>query len=118
MSSTRFTCDTIDTNNVLIPHTNGTVVANAVTVNGTAGIITYSGTIAGQAFVTITVTNSSVTANSMVLLQVMDSLDAGGRIGLFTDIVTGAGSFTINIANSSANQTVVAPRFAYLIINP
>ena len=118
MSSTKFTCDTIQTDNLVIPPANGTVVANAVTVNGTAGIITYSSTFPGQGFATIIVTNSSATVNSIILLQVMDGLDVGGRIGIFTDVVSANGSFTIRIANDNPNGTVVPPRFAYLIINP
>ena len=67
----------------------------------------------------MTVTNSAVTANSQIFIQVEDGNAVGNLAALTTSINTlGAGTYLLNIENNSANPTVLAPQYHYLIINP
>lgn len=100
--------------------TSGTVVANAVTVNGTAGTITDSGTVASGSRTAIVVTNGAVAANSQVFIQVGQGTTVNQSAALLADaFVAGAGSFTLNVFNSDgAAATTATPVYYYWIVNP
>ena len=82
--------------------------ATGVTVNAPSGAITTDdASLAGNAEVTFTVTNNSVTASDVVLV----SVQSGASTGLYLAFVsaTAAGSFDITLSNlgSTAGQAVV-----------
>jgi len=82
--------------------------ATGVTVNAPSGAITTDdASLAGNAEVTFTVTNSSVTASDVVLV----SVQSGASTGLYLAFVsaTAAGSFDVTLSNlgSTAGEVVV-----------
>jgi len=93
----------------------GTVVANAVTVNGISGKITDSGVVAAGDRVPIIVTNSNVSASSTVLVEPLGLIGNGPRI--ICNVSPGAGFFTLYVRNiDAALATDVAPIYAYFVI--
>ena len=85
--------------------TQATDITTGVTANGNAGVITtQAASAAASASDTFTVTNSSVTASSVILLQIMDYSGTLGTNG--APIVYGAnvaaGSFDIVLYNADA----------------
>jgi len=113
-----FVCGTATRGLILVP-ANGTVVAGAVTTNGRVGTITNDAAVNAGATTTITVTNTVVTANSIIFIQ---SQNGGGSVTgqalLRFDVVPAAGSYTLTVTNgSAAENTVAAPQFNYFILN-
>jgi hypothetical protein len=99
--------------------TDGTIAANAVTVNGTAGRITDSGAVASGARTQIAVTNTSVVAASQIFIQVGNDATAAQSASLLTNVIAGVGSFTLDVFNTDgANATTGTPVYNYLVINP
>lgn len=77
--------------------------ATGVTVNALTGIITLTSTdLAAGVEATFTVTNSKVSANDIVLVQVVADLDSSGTLHAFCSSVA-AGSFTITLTNLHAS---------------
>jgi hypothetical protein len=88
--------------------TQGTNKSTGVTINSAAGAITtHNASLAGDANVTFTVTNSTVAATDVVLL----SVKSGASTGLYAAFVsaTAAGSFNVTLENvgSTAGEVVV-----------
>lgn len=94
---------------------NGTEAANAVTANGTSGVITTSSltTTTGSAYA-ITWTNTFITASSVIILSLMGGTNTRNTIELMA--TAGSGTSTLTITNnngSSLNGTVI---IGYLVI--
>ena len=88
--------------------TQGTSKSTGVTINAPAGAITmHDASLAGDAEVTFTVTNSTVAATDVVVV----SVKSGASSGLYLAFVSAvaAGSFNISVSNlgSTAGETVV-----------
>jgi len=79
----------------------GTVSANAVTINAQAGVITTGSlsTASGANATAITLTNSFITASSVILCQLMGGTNT--TLGVTFNAVPGAGSATITITNGN-----------------
>jgi hypothetical protein len=87
---------------LLLAKVTGTEAANAITLNGQAGVITTSAlTTAGGARYTFTWTNSFISANSVVLLSWMRGTNSKDNI-TFTVEPTG-GSASVNIFNNGVD---------------
>lgn len=82
-----------------------TAVAGAATLNTPSGIVT-SEALTGATAYTLTLTNSLITANSVVLTTPVDS--AGGAVTL-TSVTPSAGSVVIVVAMPSLTGTVQFP---------
>lgn len=82
--------------------TQGTSITTGVTLNAVAGTITtVSSTLAADTTATFTVTNSEVTASSIILASLSYPTTATGE-PVIDRIVPASGSFTITIRNVSA----------------
>jgi hypothetical protein len=86
----------------------GTVSANAVTINAQCGVITTGNlsTASGAAATAITLTNSYITANSVILCQVMGGTNTTDGIDLIA--TAGAGSASITIFNNNVSGTALS----------
>lgn len=93
----------------------GTSNATGVTLNNHTGVVTLFGTIAAAGNATFTITNSTVTANSKIFLQVQHT---GGATVTPTAVVSliSAGSFQVIILNSGAGNMTV-PKLHFTIID-
>lgn len=86
---------------VTITKANGTEASNAVTANGSAGVITTSSlTTAGGSSYAITWTNSAIAAGSVVLLSLMGGSNTTENITM--KATAGSGSSTLTIYNNTA----------------
>lgn len=99
----------------------GVVVANAVSVDGTCGKITDSGIVVPGTRSSITVTNPQVNALSRIFVQAQRGVSSGGvgnsaPLNLDVENVAG-GSFTLEVYNNFSSNTDSAPIYQYLIIN-
>ena len=103
--------------------TKGTITqsgTSAVTVNTAAGVVTTSSQAinAGATYV-VTINNSIVKADSVVVANVMDlsgALVAGASITAYVEDVV-AGQFKVVISNGgSANQTAVAYKISFIVV--
>jgi hypothetical protein len=103
--------------------TKGTITqtgTNAVTVNTGAGVVTTSSQAinAGTTYV-VTINNSNVKADSVVVANVMDlsgALVAGASITAYVEDVVN-GQFKVVISNGgSANQTAVAYKISFIVV--
>lgn len=84
----------------------GSATACTITINDTVGAFTTVGmTAATTVAVTVTVTDSSVSANSLILAQITGFSGTWETNGapVITSIIPSAGSFIINITNVSTN---------------
>lgn len=102
---------TSDSNTV----TQASTRATGVTINGTHGEITVNGANLGASTAaTFTVTNSSITENSIVLLCAVSTGDTiTGHVS-----AVGDGSFDITLFNSDiTNISADTPTFRFLVIN-
>lgn len=101
--------------------TQATSIATTVVVTGSAGnIVTFTtGTVAGNATISIPVTNPAVTTTSVIILTVNDYSGAVGTNGvpvLNVDTVT-AGGFSIFLSNAHASNSISGTfRIGYLIL--
>ena len=94
----------------------GTVAANAVTINAMSGVITFTGTVGGTSnSSTISVTNSTITSNSIVTLTLNHS--GNGQISIKTVNNINNGSFDFVIQNHSATTTSGNILILFLVIN-
>jgi hypothetical protein len=100
---------------------NFTIAGGTVTVTGGAvcGILTDSAVLGATSSRATTVTNSAVSASSVILIQVMRGAAGAvtAAVKVSVDSIAG-GSFVINASNESAAPTDAAPQYAYWIINP
>jgi phage gp45-like len=95
--------------------TNGTCSSNAVTVNGSRGIITCESlTTAADAEQDITVTNSVVATTSLILLTAQYS--GGGNVSVVIKSIS-SGSFVATLQNTGTAALDAAPKIHYQIIN-
>lgn len=98
----------------------GVAAAAAITMNATAGKITSEAlTTAQNAFYALTLTNSKIDANSIVLVTVADGTNTQGT-PMVGQVKPGAGTCLIEVINKHAsaeafNGTVV---ISFLVINP
>ena len=99
--------------------TQGTNATTAVTLNTTSGIITtYAATLATNTEVQFTLTNSTIQADSLVLVSMNDmNTDANSHILVTTNTIAG-GSCIINLFNcGSGTATATACHIHFLVIN-
>lgn len=100
---------------------NGTISANAVTVDGDFGIITTGAlTTAADVWATpATVTNANVKTTSVILLSVNSMTGTAGTNGAPVAIVSakGTGSFTLSYGNVGTNALSGAFTISYRILN-
>jgi len=100
----------------------GTASSAAVTVNGRSGIITSESiSVSAGATSQIDVTNSLVTADSIVIANICDATyNENGSEGILNcqvDAVS-AGSFVINLTNDGAdNVSSKVVKVAYLVLS-
>tara|TARA_R110002012_G_scaffold1455_21_gene6232 strand:- start:1112 stop:2536 length:1425 start_codon:yes stop_codon:yes gene_type:complete len=124
---------TVNTGNLVITgatkglkHTNkGTVtqasnLSTGVTINSTAGVITLAAAaLSAAANEEFTVTNSTVTANSIILLTVQDeNTTNNAQLSVSTNTLA-SGSFNISVHNPAATGTTsaTASKIHFLVIN-
>lgn len=99
--------------------TNGTISGNVVVVNGITGTILDEAVVAPGSRTAIAVTNSAVAATSQIFIQVVNDATSAQSASLLTNVVAGAGSFTLNVFNTDgANSTTNPPSYNYWIVNP
>ena len=109
-----------------IVHTNsGTITqasnhTTAVTINATSGVITLAAVALNAATnAEFTVNNSTVQADSVILVSVQDENTTNNTSIMATTHTIGAGSFIINLQNpqSSGNTSTTASKVHFLVIN-
>ena len=109
-----------------IVHTNSGTVTQAtnhttgVTINATSGVITLAAVALNAATnAEFTVTNSTVQADSVILVSVQDENTTNNTSIMATTHTIGAGSFVINLQNpqSSGNTSTTASKVHFLVIN-
>ena len=99
--------------------TQGTSATTAVTLNTTSGIITtYAATLATNTEVQFTLTNSTIQADSLILVSMNDmNTEATAHLLVTTNTIAG-GSCIINIFNcGSGTATATASHVHFLVIN-
>lgn len=90
---------------IVLPKVNGTEATNAVTANGTAGVITTSSlTTAGGSSYAITWTNSKITATSVIALTIQGGTNTTENVTF--SCVPGAGTATLTIYNNTASTAL------------
>lgn len=93
----------------------GACTSNAVTVNGTSGIITCESlTTAADGEQDITVTNSVAATTSLILLTAQYS--GGGNVSVVIKSISN-GSFVATLQNTGTAALDAAPKIHYLIVN-
>jgi len=127
-----FTGDVTVANNITITgatngiiHTNsgtvtqGTSITNGVTLNTTSGVIQmYAAAIAGDANIEFTVTNSTVQADSVILLTMQDENTVNNTQLVCATHTIASGSFKITVANTDEDaSSATASKIHFLIIN-
>jgi hypothetical protein len=103
--------------------TKGTVTqtsTNAVTVNAGAGVVTTSSqAIAAGATYVVTINNTNVKSDSVVVANIMDlsgALAAGASITAYVEDVVN-GQFKVVISNGgSVNQTAVTYKISFIVV--
>ena len=124
---------TIGTGNLIITaaakgiiHTNsgtvtqGTSITTGVTLNTTSGVITmYATAIAADENIEFTVTNSTVQADSVILLTMQDENTVDNAQLVCATHTIGDGSFKITVANTDSAQasSATAVKIHFLVIN-
>tara|TARA_R100001126_G_C4887594_1_gene183438 strand:- start:1927 stop:3369 length:1443 start_codon:yes stop_codon:yes gene_type:complete len=124
---------TVDTGNLVITgatkglvHTNKGTVTQAtdhttgVTINTTSGVITLAAVaLAAATNAEFTVTNSTVTANSIILLTVQDENTTNNAQLTACTHTIGSGSFKISLHNPAAtgSTSATASKIHFLVIN-
>lgn len=94
--------------------TQATSKSTGVTLNKITGQITMNGaSLANNGLVSFVVTNSTVGANDVIILN-HHSVGTGG--GYFLNPQPAAGSFTINVKNISGGALVEAPVISFAVI--
>jgi len=104
------------TRGILTIPANGTVVGGFVTTNGTSGIITFDAVLLAGANSFVAVTNSTVSASSIILLTVDGSSADAVPLSVGLSGVAN-GIYTLGLYNAGALATAVAPKVHYLVIN-
>jgi len=109
-----------DGSGIDIETADGTCSSNALTVNGTSGVISLeAATVAtGAVGTTQTITNNRVTATSTILLDV-DENGHGTKAGPMPILqAVSAGSFTFKLGNvhGSASVTAGQVKISYLVL--
>ena len=97
----------------------GTEAAGAVTINNRKGVITMAAVLNAGAGLAITLTNSYVTASSVILLNVegTTATAAATRDALTANLTSRtAGSCVIQVYNGDAANTSAAPKIHFLIL--
>ena len=100
--------------------TQGTSITTGVTLNTTSGVITMHATaIAADENIEFTVTNSTVQADSVILMTMQDENTVDNtQLVCATHTITG-GSFKITVANTDSAQasSATAVKIHFLVIN-
>ncbi len=96
--------------------TQATSITTGVTANGSAGVITtVSSTLAADASATFTLTNSKITADSVVLLQVAyGGTTAGNPIVVLDSLAAGSVDIILTNAGTAALDATVDIHFMVL----
>lgn len=96
------------TGNLGLTRGTGTVATNAVTINAQCGVITTGNlsTASGSAATAITLTNSYITANSVILCQVMGGTNTTNGIDIIATV--SAGSASVTIFNNNVSGTALS----------
>ena len=100
--------------------TQATDHTNGVTINATSGVITLAAVaLNATTNAEFTVTNSTVQADSVILVTVQDENTTDNKSIFATIHTVAAGSFIINLANpnSSGNTSATASKVHFLVIN-
>jgi len=100
--------------------TQATDHTNGVTINATSGVITLAAVALNASNnAEFTVTNSTVQADSVILVTVQDENTTNNKSIFATIHTVAAGSFIINLANpnSSGNTSATASKVHFLVIN-
>lgn len=104
-------------NSFKIGRANGTVVSNAVTVNGLSGIITDSGVVSPGNRTSITVTNDKCLSSSLVFVS-YNAQTSANLAPLVLKVSPSNGQFILSVHNyDTLNATTAAPFYSYLIVN-
>ena len=100
--------------------TQGTNITTGVTLNTTSGVITmYATAISADENIEFTVTNSTVQADSVILLTMQDENTVDNtQLVCATHTIT-SGSFKITVANTNSGQasSATASKIHFLVIN-
>lgn len=98
----------------------GTVNTGAVTIHAPAGVITYSGTLAAGAGAEITLTNSNITTDSVIILTALLTTGTGAatRDSTAVNLVSvSAGSCVFQIYNGDALvSSVTTPKIHFAVL--
>jgi hypothetical protein len=100
--------------------TQGTSITTGVTLNTTSGVITMHATaIAADENIEFTVTNSTVQADSVILLTMQDENTVDNTQLVCATHTIGSGSFKITVANTDSGQasSATAVKIHFLVIN-
>jgi len=100
--------------------TQGTSITTGVTLNTTSGVITMHATaIAADENIEFTVTNSTVQADSVILLSMQDENTVDNTQLVCATHTIGGGSFKITVANTDSGQasSATAVKIHFLVIN-
>ena len=124
---------TIETGNLIITaaakgiiHTNsgtvtqGTSITTGVTLSTTSGVITmYATAISADENIEFTVTNSTVQADSVILLTMQDENTVDNTQLVCATHTIAGGSFKITVANTDSGQasSATANKIHFLVIN-
>lgn len=96
----------------------GAIAPDAVTTDGTMGIIVDSGPVGPGSRIPIAVTNASVTPASQIFIQVSGDTTAGQSVSLITSVLPAGGSYILNVFNTDVVPTLGTPSYRYLVVNP
>lgn len=97
----------------------GTEAAGAVTVNYRKGVITLAGVLNAGVGIAVTLTNSYITASSVILLNVegTTATAAATRDALTANLTSRTtGSCVIQVYNGDAANTSAAPKIHFLVL--
>ena len=100
--------------------TQGTSITTAVTINASSGIITMHATaIAADENIEFTVTNSTVQADSVILMTMQDENTINNTQLVCAHHTIASGSFIITVANTDSGQdsSGTAVKIHFLVIN-
>lgn len=113
----------VSSSGVELSHSNvtqGTSATTAVTVAGSAGVITtFASTLAAVSSESFTVNNTAVSADSVVVVSIVDYSGTYGTNGLPSVAVSSvaAGSFAVNIINSHATAPLAGTlEISYIVV--
>jgi len=97
----------------------GTEAGGAVTLNARKGVVTLAAALNAGVGIAVTLTNSYITASSVILLTVegTTATAAATRDALTANITSiAAGSCVVQVYNGDAGNTTAAPKIHFLVV--